>query len=263
MSRLIILPSPLSSSSISLGQLRTDPFSVEATAFDPLLKPACQSTRQPSYQNAIVHDDHGRFITTASDRNHNALDNILVLQADESSHASLAQPRVAFNSLRRDAATQVFLRRTALQHQALYYVTGIQKLHNPSYRRAAVREDGIAEASGGEIRLPMHVRRVDSAANITSTKSMDQSADDSVFAVELLKVRCRVSAASTPHEIDDVDYEWTYHRLDDGDLQLEIGLGKSLEPSELRSLAGIADYEDFTEGSWDYRCEDDDGLGGF
>jgi hypothetical protein len=263
MSRLIILPTPLSSSSITLGQLRTDPVHAEGSAFDPSLKPECQSTRQSGYQDTVVHDEHGRFVATASEGNHATQNNILVLQADETSHSFLAQPRVAFDSVRHDAATQAFLRRTAQQQQSLYYVTGIQKLQNPSFRRAVVTEESAAEASGGEIRLPMHVRRVDSASNITNTKSMDASANDSVFAVEMLKVRCRVGSASAPHEIDDVNYEWSYHRLDDEDLQLEIGLGKPLEPSELRSLAGIVNGKDFTYASLDHRTEDDDGFGGF
>jgi hypothetical protein len=263
MSGLIVLPTPFPSSSIALGQLITDPFRVDSPSFEPLLEPEYQSTRQSGYEDTIVHDDHGRFIATGSEGTHASQACIALLKADEVSHVSLTQPKVSFDTIRHDVATQAFLRQTALQHQSLYYVTGIQKLHNPSFRRAAVREGSVAEALGREIRLPMHVRRVDSAANITNSKSMDEVTNDCVFAVELLRVRCRVGAASAPHEIDDVDYVWSYHRLDDEDLQLEIGLGKSLEASELRALAGIVDDEDYTDGSWDYRSDDDDGFGGF
>jgi hypothetical protein len=262
MSRLIILPTPISSSSLALGQLIADPFRAESPVFVPSLKQECRSTKQPGYQETIVHDDKGHFLATTSENSHASQDNVVVLKADESVHTSLAQPRLAFDSIRRDAATQAFLRQTAPQHQSLYYVTGIQRIHNPSFRRAAAKEGGVAEASDGEIRLPMHVRRVDSAANITEAKGMNEVANDSILAVELLKVRCRVGDASAPHEIDDVDYAWSYHRFEDADLQLAIGLGKALEPSEFRSLAGILEHEDLT-GSWDYRSHGDGGLGGF
>jgi hypothetical protein len=262
MSNLIVLPTPISSSSIALGQLIVDPFRAESPAFVPSFKPECQSTSQPRYSETITHDDHGRFVAAKSEQSQATQESAIILNADEASHVSLAQPKVAFDNIRRDAASQAFLRQTAPQQQTLYYVTGIQKLHNPSFRRASVKEGNVAEASGGEIRLAMHVRRVDSAANITEAKGIDEVANDSVFAVELLKVRCRVGDASAPHEIDDVDYAWSYHRLDDGDLQLAIGLGKSLEASEFRLLAGIENEEDLT-GSWDYRSHDDGGLGGF
>jgi hypothetical protein len=262
MSNLIVLPTPISSSSITLGQLITNPFCTESPAFDPSLELECQSTRTPRYQETVIHDDRGRFVATKSERHQATRDSTIILDADEASHVSLVQPKVAFDNIRRDAASKAFLRQTAPQHQNLYYVTGIQKLHNLSFRRASVKEGNVAEASGGEIRLPMHVRRVDSAANITEAKGIDEVANGSVFAVELCKVRCRIGDASAPHEIDDVDYTWSYHRLDDGDLQLAIGMGKSLEASEFRLLAGMEDEEDLT-GSWDYRSRDDDGLGGF
>lgn len=109
----------------------------------------------------------------------------------------------------------------------------------------------------------MHVRRVDSAFGLDHTRIVDDKVDDNIFAVELMKVRCRVGPASEPHSVEDIEYEWSYHSLDD-DLQLSIGLGKVLEADELREMAGMASDEEFTDESWGSQDEDDeDGIGGF
>jgi len=264
MSRLLILPVPLSSSSLAVAQLITDPTHAETISFSSPSKPECQQPSiQSKYQSIITQDQHGRFVSSTS-RPSSTHDNQITLQAEQSSHTSLAQPRTAFNTLRDNAAAQSFLRKSALQRQPLYYVTGIQTLKNPSFQRVGSEHARIAEAPASQIRLPMHVRRVDSAFGLDNTRNADDKSDESIFAVELLKVRCRVGAASEPHSVEDIDYEWSYHPLEDGHLQLSIGLGKALSATELRALAGMADEEDFTDKSWDSQSEDeDDGIGGF
>ncbi|KAF2828066.1 hypothetical protein CC86DRAFT_289492 [Ophiobolus disseminans] len=170
-------------------------------------------------------------------------------QSASSTTCSLAQPRIAFNALRYEATAQSFLHKSALQRQPLYYVTGIQTLKDPSSQHAA------------KIPLPMHVRRVDSASGLDNLK--DAKNNETVFAVELMKVLCHVGPASEPHTVEDLEYEWSYHSLAD-DLQLSIGLGKVLQADELRAIAGMASDEDFTDHSWDSQDDDDeDGLGGF
>lgn len=234
MSKLIVLPTPQPSSTIVLGQLITNPFDLSS-------KPTIQYPNKHSrHQNTIAED--GKI-----------------------SYTCLTQPRATFNTFRRDAAAQAFFRQPGLQRQPLYYVTGIQTLNAPSSKRAVVGEGSVTEAPASEFRLPMHVRRVDSASNLDNTSSVHQDKEETVFAVELVKVKCRVGAANEPHDMEDIDYEWTYHSLDDDDLQLSIGLGKVMEAAEFRTLAGMADDENLTDASWDSRSEDDgdDGLGGF
>lgn len=254
MSQLLILPTPLPSSSFALGQLLTDPLDSNSVSFKTTVKPAYNKPSiQSRYQDIITHDDEGRFISSLGKA---ALSSghAVELNADEMSLASLTDPSAAFEALRRDTETQKFLRRSALQRQPLYFVTGIQKLKNASYRRAPT-SDG--SAAGSQIRLPMLERR-DSA----ELESEEEDAKESVLAVELMKVACRAGAKDEPHSLDDIPYVWTHHTLDEPDMQLSIGLGKPLKAKDLRALAGIVVEEDLEQGHYNHYF-DEEGLAGF
>lgn len=256
MSQVLVLPTPFPSSSFALGQLLNDPLSPECISLKPTTRPAHNKpTTQPHYEDIIAQDEEGHFVSSLG-RDASLYDNTMSLTADEMSLVTLADPPAAFEALRRDTETQSFLRRSALQHQPLYFVTGIQKLRNASYRRSPAKE-GSAEATGRQIWLPMHVRR-DSA----ELESEEEDAKESVFAVELMKVACRAGAKDEPHSLEDIDYAWTYHTLDEPDMQLSIGLGKALQAKELRALAGIVIEEDLEKAHYDHYF-DDEGLAGF
>ncbi|KAF3034138.1 hypothetical protein E8E12_002531 [Didymella heteroderae] len=256
MSQVHVLPAPFPSSSFALGQLLSDPLSSESISFKPTMKPAySKRTTLPHYEDIISQDNEGRFISSLG-KDASAYDDNVLLKADEMSLATLADPSAAFEALRRDTETQSFLHKTAPQHQPLYFVTGIQTLKNASYRRSSAKE-GSTEAVGRQIRLPMHIRR-DSA----ELESEDEDAEESVFAVELMKVACRAGAKDEPHTVEDIDYAWTYHPLDEPDMQLSIGLGRALQAKELRALAGIVIEEDLEQGHYDHYF-DDEGLAGF
>lgn len=185
-----------------------------------------------------------------------------MVQAEQMSYTSLQRPSATFDELRRKTASQSFLRKAARHNQPLYFVTGIQKLKNPTFRKTVVKEGSIAEAPAApdtKLRLPIHARR-DSALDLE-----EQTSNDAVFGVELRKVRCRLGAPEEPHALEDIGYSWSYHKLDGrDDLQLAIGYGDVLRAPELRALAGIVSDEDFTDDSYDSDDYDDEaGLAGF
>lgn len=100
---------------------------------------------------------------------------------------------------------------------------------------------------------------MDSAVDLES----DSKEEDSISALELRSVRCRVGYASEPHSVDDVEYTWTYHALNDEGLQLSIGLGKAVDGKNVGNSKKHED-EDVSDESWSYGSDDDDeGLGGF
>ncbi|KAJ4376794.1 hypothetical protein N0V86_006912 [Didymella sp. IMI 355093] len=256
MSQILVLPTPLPSSSFTLGQLLSDPLNTKSISFKPSTKPVySRPTTQTRYEDIISQDEEGRFISSLG-KTTSTIDNTVLLNADEMSLTALANPSDAFEALRRDTEAQSFLRKSALQHQPLYFVTSIQKLKNASYRCSSAKE-GSTEATGRQVRLPMHVRR-DSA----ELASDEEDTKESVLAVELIKVICRAGAKDEPHSLEDIDYAWTYHALDEPDMQLSIGLGKALQAKELRALAGIVIEDDLEQGHYDHYF-DDEGLAGF
>jgi hypothetical protein len=262
MSPLLVLPAPLPSSSITLGQLLTDPIYAESAYVKPPAPLAYHiSATQSKYQDTITHDEYGRFTSTRfisklAGQAHYSHENLLLLDAEHMSHNTIDRPSAVFNKLHKDNLTRSFFRKMAQDNRTVYFVTGVQTLKNASFKPAIVEHGLITEATKSAFRPP--VRRVDSATSVTTEET-----NDSVLAVQLLKVKCRVGASSEPHCISDLDYEWSYHSLDDDDdLQLSVGLGKALQQDELKAIAGI---EEGSEGSWlssDYSGSDD-GIGGF
>ena len=218
MSPLLVLPTPLAPTSITLGQLITNPLHAESASLKPASSPAQQE------------------------------------------NTTLDKPAAVFNTLRRDSTTRSFLCKMAAQHKPVYFVTGVQTLKSSTSKRAVVQHEFVAEATAPQSRLP--VRRVDSASSLE--KTTDGESTESILAVKLLKVKCRVGPSSAPHCISDLDYSWSYHTLEEEDLQLSIGLGKAVESSELKALAGLGAEEENSETNWNSNSEaSEDGLGGF
>lgn len=276
MSSLVVLPAPLPSTSITLGQLITDPLANTSASLKPSRVPNFkQAATQSKYQDTITHDDHGRFTSTGSLSNltgqaSDSPSNLLTLTAEQMSHTTLDRPTTIFNQLRRDSTTRAFLRKMTQQGTPVYFVTGLQTVRKPMFKRAVVDQGSTAsaEATSDSPHFRLPVRRVDSADDMAST-TKDPQQEEVVLAVELLKLRCRVGATNEPHAISDVDYSWSYHGLDDDDddelEQLSIGLGKAVETAELRAMAGMMVDDGTAEESWG-RSEDesdDGGIGGF
>jgi hypothetical protein len=260
MSQLLILPTPLATSSFSLGQLLVDPLTTGSASFGSPFEPECKGpVTEAQYQDIISHDEEGRFIASVPRKASSVRENSLHLSAEQMSHISLASPSVAFDALRRDTATQSFLRRIALQKQPLYYVTGIQRLTNPAFKQVTEKKRSTNEASNRQFRLPSHIRRD------SGDMAKRNDSNEVIFAVELRKVRCRVGASDEPHSLEDIEFSWSYHSLDEADTQLSIGLGKKLEAKELRALAGIVSDEDFADEGYDTYEEEDEseGFAGF
>ncbi len=264
MSPLLVLPIPLPSSSIALGQLVTDPLYGESPSLKPTSVPAHKEAHvQSKYEDTVAHDDFGRFTSTRfisrlSGQPHYSHENLLLLNAEQMSHITIDRPAAVFDRLHQDPATRSFLRRMAFQNKPVYFVTGLQTLKKPTFKRAVVEHGLVAEAKKPHNPLP---RRVDSA------QSLDGAAqsEDSVLAVELMKVKCRIGSSSEPHSVEDLEYHWSYTRCDQNpDMQLSIGLGKALQATELRGLAGIHGDDDSDGAYSSYNSSDsEDGFGGF
>lgn len=267
MSSFVVLPAPLPSTALTLGQLVTDPLSTKSESLKPSRAPPSKQTIHSKYKDTIVYDDNGRFTSTHSLSNSSETSshaNLLDLTAEQMTHTTLERPTAFFNQLRCDTATRTFLRKMTQEQTPVYFVTSIQTVRNPIFKK------GSTEDRPGSPHLRLPVRRVDSASDITSsTKDPQQQNEECVLAVELLKVKCHVGASNEPHDLSDIEYSWSYHALEEVDEeedeeQLSIGLGKPLETNELRALAGMPLMKDTTtvkdEGS---EYADDDGIGGF
>ena len=256
MADLLLLPTPLATNNLALGQLLSNPLDPTSPSFSSSSPLARHLDAQSGYQDVFSHDDEGHFVSSRSGHSLSSYDSLLSVQADRAETIRLQHPTQAFDNLRRDTAAQAFLRRAAIRHQPLYYVVGLRKLQNPIIKRANVENGSLAE-SNAKTPMPIHTRH-DSATDVTAST-------DAVFGLEVQKVCCHVGSPSEPHSLSDIGYYWSYHTLDaDHEQQLSIGLGKPLQAAELRAMAGIVSDEDFTDESHDEWDSDDEyGHAGF
>ncbi|KAF2728613.1 hypothetical protein EJ04DRAFT_516484 [Polyplosphaeria fusca] len=261
MSAPLLLPTPLSVKSISLGQVLNDPLDPSASFHAPSTATTHnEPSLQSSFSDVFSHDEEGRFTSSYLDRSPSRSKSIVLVSADHLAYTSLAQPSSTFDALRQLSSFQSFLRKRPSRSQSYYFVTGLQTLRNPTFKRAVMNEGSIAEApapADDKFRLPMHVRR-DSAMELAD------SDNDVVFGMDVLKVKCMVGRRDEPHAVDDVDYTWSYDMIGE-DVQLSVGLGKSLQAKELKAMAGIAEEEEFPGygGYYDISDDENDGLAGF
>lgn len=69
---------------------------------------------------------------------------------------------------------------------------------------------------------------------------MEEAVAPNTYGLEIREVQCRIARPDEPHSIEDINWKWTYHPLPSNDaydhLQLEIGLGGSVNLEELRML---------------------------
>jgi len=263
-----------------LGQLISDPLNTASISYrGPTSQSTTKSHIEPNFTNIISHDDEGRLVSSITNASsiETPQDQLLLVSADEMEISILQSPLASLHSLLQDSAAHPFLRAAASKQQSLYYVVGIQTLRNPVFRKASSIQQGSSSFSSSPIaeaitnhkpaQLPIHVRR-DSTLDIIDHHTGNN--DAVIIGLQLVKVKCRVGRSDEPHVLEDLDFRWTYHRLDREGLQLAIGLGnKPLEPRELRQLAGIVVCgEDSVDGSYEDEEEDDDdfddeGLAGF
>ncbi|KAF2845692.1 hypothetical protein T440DRAFT_260069 [Plenodomus tracheiphilus IPT5] len=233
MSQFLDLPIPLPAATLTLGQLISGPLDTDSASL--------KSTQSFSSKESKHKDAKERTILQTT------IDN----------------PLHVFDTLRQDSTTRSFLRKLAYQNNPVYFVTGLQTLNTPTSKPTAEN----ATPTAPEYRLP--VRRVDSASNLDITSNSpdnhERKSTESIVAVELRQVKCRIGAPSEPHCIADVCYDWSYYKLDDEDMQLSVGLGKVVRTEDISTIEGMGNREGRNEEK-DWRRGASgkvEGLGGF
>ncbi|KAF1980366.1 hypothetical protein BU23DRAFT_7472 [Bimuria novae-zelandiae CBS 107.79] len=248
MATTILLPAPVASSAIRIGQLLTDPLNPDVESFVnehdsfPLRAPSIQT----GFQETISRDGSGRFIERQS---HASNATSILIQADQMTHTTLRDPLSAFRYTSRRASSQSYLHKAALRRQPLYFVTATQRITNPRFE--AKNDTTLASEKA-------QVRRQDSGV------SLNEQDSDVIYAVELRKVFCRVGSPEEPQRPNDAGYAYKHYKLQGEDeLQLAVGFGQPVTVTEFRALVSLAsdsDYTDESADSSDFEDEEDEGC---
>ncbi|XP_014555112.1 hypothetical protein COCVIDRAFT_103205 [Bipolaris victoriae FI3] len=209
MASLLRLPAPLPPTSLTLGQLITDPLSNNSLSHTP----------------SIAYDETNS-----------------VPIAQKTTLRTLTNPTTFLSHLAHSPQTLSFLRKTTLQRKPIYLVTALETTQKPSSSTASSTS----------------VRRVDSASDIHS-KSSKQLEDESILAVGLREVKCKIEDREAPHALEDIGFEWGYYEDGEEDGQVAVGLGGVLSKGEDRG-------DGSEKGRKEQREEEDsgdEGIGGF
>ena len=252
----VLLPEPLPSDTLALGQLLSNPLAPSSVSF---VSPSTLQAHDVSellvqfqYRNIISLDLESRLAASLNDlKLGTTRENILLVQADEMKYRSLKHPNVTFDSICQDPAAQQWIREMTLRNQPFYFIVGLQELKNASFKHA-LANDGPSGTSTTDaptnFTLPIHTR-CDSSMEATDL------ARSGVFGLEVRRVQCRIGTPDEPHSVEDINFTWNYLRANpaswEEDLQLSVGLGRPLKPAELRRLAGMDEENLASDESYD------------
>ncbi|OCL11651.1 hypothetical protein AOQ84DRAFT_182453 [Glonium stellatum] len=256
-SSFVLLPEPVPSSALVLGQLLPNPLAPLSASFvSPSTLQAdhlSESLVQSQYRDIISVDHESRLAASLNGLELGTTpENVLHVQADEMEYKSLKQPNITFDSICQDPAAQQWIQEMALRNQPLYFIVGLRELKNASFKNAPVNDGPLrtsATDAPASFTLPIHTRR-DSSMEIVN------SAASGVFGLEVRKVQCRIGRPDEPHSIEDINFTWNYLKANpasrEEDLQLSVGLDRALKPAELRRLAGTDDEDLVSDESYGF-----------
>lgn len=251
-----LLPKPLPSDQLFLGQFLSQPLHPEIDSF------ASASTSEidelsdffihARYKDLFSLDAEGRFAQSYGAR----FDlgrvwrqrSLLSVTAEQVISRTLESAREAFELVCNDPETREWLfERAQNGAQTLYFVVGIKELKNAKFKRAKLGDGGLSgklleTALENDARVPRSVKsKVATAANSTAETCLS-----GVFGLDIRKVKARINHPQEPHALDDLGYMWTYYPVpgDSGSpKQLMIGLGDAVPAEELRYMLNPSEEE--------------------
>jgi hypothetical protein len=247
-----LLPRPLSSNDVVVGQLLTRPLHPEKDGFySEAAHEAVDDLNdyhiQLRYKDLFSVDQEGRFMT-----NYGAKfdlgriyrqPNLLSVTAEQMIQRTSQRPSATFEAVTNDPEARQWIYNLAKEGKEMYIVVGVTELKNATFKRAKLQDAGASKRlnelpieSGAKV--PRAVRR-DSTLGIGSEKQIS-----GVFGMDVRRVVARITTPAEPHSLSDIGYRWWYYDVPGPNKeQLMVGLGKSLKANELRLMLDLSEED--------------------
>jgi hypothetical protein len=247
-----LLPRPLSSNDVVVGQLLTRPLHPEKDGFySEAAHEAVDDLNdyhiQLRYKDLFSVDQEGRFMT-----NYGAKfdlgriyrqPNLISVTAEQMIQRTSQRPSATFEAVTNDPEARQWIYNLAKEGKEMYIVVGVTELKNATFKRAKLQDAGASKRlnelpieSGAKV--PRAVRR-DSTLGIGSENQIS-----GVFGMDVRRVVARITTPAEPHSLSDIGYRWWYYDVPDSNKeQLMVGLGKSLKANELRLMLDLSEED--------------------
>lgn len=248
-----LLPKPLPSDEVTVGQLLTHPLHPERDGFysqtaHEVVDDLNDYHIQIRYKDLFSVDSEGRFMT-----NYGAKfdlgriyrqPNLLTVTAEQMIQRTSQNPRRAFEAVCGDPEAREWIQEKVKGDGPLYMVVGLTELKNATFKRAKLRDAG---ASSRLSELPIEKgAKVPRAVRRDSTLGLGTEAQLSgVFGMDVRRIKAKISKPEEPHSLEDIGLNWAYFDIPGAENkeQLMIGLGDPLKANELRLMLDLSEED--------------------
>jgi hypothetical protein len=247
-----LLPKPLASAALVVGQLLTDPLHPERDSFYP---DAAHSEVddlndfhiQLRYKDLYSVDTEGRFMT-----NYGAKfdlgkiyrqPNLLTVKAEQMIQRTSQRPSRAFQAVCNDPEARTWMAEQIKAGKPLYIVLGLTELKNATFKRAKLHDAGASSRinetpieKDAKVPKPLRGRSEANLGGLGTEPSIS-----GVFGMEVRRVTARLTTPTEPHKLEDLKYRWYYYDVpgSSNKEQLMVGLGEALKANDLRLMLDL------------------------
>lgn len=256
-----LLPKPLPSNDVVVGQLLTHPLHPERDGFysqqaHETVDELNDYHIQLRYKDVFSVDNEGRFMSSYGSKFELGRiyrqPNLLTVTAEQMIQRTSQHPREAFHAVCNDPEAQQWLYNLAKKQQDFYIVVGVTELHRAVFKRAKLRDAGasrnLKEAPiEQDARVPRALSpRVSTLGGLGTDPSIS-----GVFGMDVRRCTARISVPAEPHRLEDISYHWLYYDVagSANKEQLMVGLGEPLKADELRLMLDLS--EETVQGNLD------------
>jgi hypothetical protein len=250
--RIALLPKPIASDEVAVGQLLVHPLHPEIDGFFSETQAAAVDELndyfiQLRYKDLFSVDTEGRFAQNFGAKfdlgQVYRKPNLLSVAAEQMIQRISKRPLAAFETVCADPEAQAWITELARQEKPAYIVMGVTEFKNAVFKRAMLQDGGISNRLKVQpiekgAKVPRVVRR-DSTLGLGTEARLS-----GVFGMDIRRVKARISTVQEPHLIEDLKWSWIYHDIpgSEGE-QLMVGLGESLKAEELRLMLDLSDED--------------------
>jgi hypothetical protein len=251
-----LLPKPLPSNDVVVGQLLIHPLHPERDGFHSEqahdeIDALNDYHIQLRYKDVFSVDSEGRFMT-----NYGAKfdlgrvfrqPNLLTVTAEQMIQRNSQSPVRAFQAVCNDPEAQQWIHGLARERKDFYMVVGITELHHATFKRAKLQDAGASKRLN-ETPIEKGAKVPRSIARRNSTLGGIGSGDphiSGVFGMDIRRCTTRISTPAEPHNLSDIGYHWVYYDVPKSTTkeQLIVGLGEPLKANELRLMLDLSEED--------------------
>jgi hypothetical protein len=251
-----LLPKPLPSDLLTVGQLVTHPLHPERDGFysqvaNDEVDELNDYHMQLRYKDLFSVDSEGRFKVSYSSKFELSKvyrePNLLSVKAEQMVQRTCQAPNKAFKAVCNDLEARTWISAQVKAGKPLYIILGITELKNAAFKRAKLHDSGASKRlnesaieSGAKVPMPLRGRSDPNMGGIGIEPNIS-----GIFGMDVRHVRARVTTPAEPHRLEDLDYRWYYYDVpgSSNKEQLIVGLGEQLKADELRLMLDLSEED--------------------